>query len=733
MKILGRVCAALTIVVAAAFLLPAQVFAQGTVLQSGPWVPGHAPMYIGSGGNSQATLFDSGPAGGAAIGYGLSEKLLQARGPGTGPDGTHDCDWSTYSSNPAGAYFLCFDPNALGIGLLDFGAVGPAAPTQFGIKINGTIYYPATAGSATVPPGFVSITAPPFNACPEGSPGYQPTPVDPAGRCDATAAINAAIASGQNVYIPAGAYHVTNQLLCSGYGQVIEGAGRTQSVIDVGSDFNMSANAVLALAPPTGMNPNFETECELRDVGLRFYQNSTDTSRAQLIQYPYAISGVNGAALHLNNVRMINCWNGINMTGNTGLFRFMGMLELGCFNQNLYIDGPLGYSHINSLVVSPNYGYTGGSFASIWEDGNTQAAFISRIDGLDISKFSSFYGATVIGPNNQLVTGVTIGVMDLNGDGATVQVQAGALSVGAFTGSQGAGAYGPQIEVNDTTAPGPDNARVNIGTLRFAGSGTAPFDVTSGTLVVGSGVVNMAPNTTAFKVETTNAEADLHGISYVFNNTANRTVPLIWQVNGTLVADDQVLTSSSGGHTGPIVEIDTDQGRNRISGIQNLATWGATSVTLGFSTTLGYYDFGNLEFPITSTPAFATEGDFAPTGNTVLGGYFLMGNDVEFQLNDEWTNNAYTTASGAFALLTNLPAAIGPGGSKGAPISISEIDNVTLPTPPSAICSAIINGVQQIALTVCNSAGVATQLGTANLPPSRANLQIVVGGRYRVR
>ena len=51
-------------------------------------------MYATGGALGLAQVMDSGPAAGGPIGMGLSETLQVNRGLGTGPLGTHNCQWS---------------------------------------------------------------------------------------------------------------------------------------------------------------------------------------------------------------------------------------------------------------------------------------------------------------------------------------------------------------------------------------------------------------------------------------------------------------------------------------------------------------------------------------------------------------------------------------------------------------------------------------------------------------
>jgi hypothetical protein len=149
-----------TIIALVALCLSAlPVFAQGTILQGGPWAPGHAPMYTGQG-SGQAVVQDSGPAGGGGTGYGLSEQLLVARGTGTppyagqgtGPLGTNWCDYDAPITNPTGFHYICLSANADGGALIAIGASGTSTvPLYF--NINGILYqFPGTSSGTVVGP-----------------------------------------------------------------------------------------------------------------------------------------------------------------------------------------------------------------------------------------------------------------------------------------------------------------------------------------------------------------------------------------------------------------------------------------------------------------------------------------------------------------------------------------------------------------------------------------------------
>lgn len=146
-----RIAALLLLGLAALGLSAQPALSQATVLQAGPWLPGHTPGYA-IGGGSQPVVVDSGAAGGGGAGVGLSELNITARGTGTppfvgqgtGPSGTVSCIQDAPTTNATGGHQLCLSANALGGGgLLYFGAFGTASSIPFSMNINGqTVQFP---------------------------------------------------------------------------------------------------------------------------------------------------------------------------------------------------------------------------------------------------------------------------------------------------------------------------------------------------------------------------------------------------------------------------------------------------------------------------------------------------------------------------------------------------------------------------------------------------------------
>lgn len=136
----------------AALMFASPVMAQSTLLQGGPTVGGHVPMYVNSG-NAQPVVQDSGTSAGGSAGVGLSELGLTVRGTGTapyadagnGPNGENICNYDGPINSTNGYHYLCMSPNAMGGGLISYGAAGSATPLPLQFLVNGVLQAPATS------------------------------------------------------------------------------------------------------------------------------------------------------------------------------------------------------------------------------------------------------------------------------------------------------------------------------------------------------------------------------------------------------------------------------------------------------------------------------------------------------------------------------------------------------------------------------------------------------------
>ena len=195
------------------------------------------------------------------------------------------------------------------------------------------------------------------------------------GLVDDSAAIQAALSSGQHVYIPTGYYLINSPLTFKQAGQMVSGDGRNQTRLIVNPTFDLSVQGVLIFA-------SGEEGPQLEDFGIYFDQPDT-SDRNALIQYPVAIYAVNTARFTLTSLKITNAMNGIDMTGNCG-GAFINLLEMSAYGTGIHIDGSLDTVRINQFHfwcfgMSPNQ-------INIFF-GSAQALNIGRVDGLMLSEF----------------------------------------------------------------------------------------------------------------------------------------------------------------------------------------------------------------------------------------------------------------------------------------------------------------------------------------------------------
>jgi len=197
------------------------------------------------------------------------------------------------------------------------------------------------------------------------------------GTTDDTAAIQAAFGSGAHLYIPAGTYLIKDAVRITTSNQIIYGDGSANSVFKINNTFNMSATGVIVFQVPTQYGPR------LQDLGIVFTQPDTAT-RASLTSYPVAISAVDTPRFQIQNVRITNATNGIDMTGNCG-GSFIDLLEMSAYGTGIKIDGSLDTVRINKFHFW-NFSMTTNQ-ASIFYTNPTRAFDIGMCDGVFIHEF----------------------------------------------------------------------------------------------------------------------------------------------------------------------------------------------------------------------------------------------------------------------------------------------------------------------------------------------------------
>ncbi len=173
-----------------------------------------------------------------------------------------------------------------------------------------------SAALAAVTDGSVDVTQPPYNAKGDAT-------------TDDTSAINAALASGHTVYLPAtsACYHTKAALVMSTKDQLMYGDGRTRSRICVSSTFDGGAIKFTSGEPGP----------ELRDLGITFAQPDV-SSRNSMTHYQPAVYARATPRFKIQRLRISGAWVGLDMTGNSG-GAVVDDLEVSAFDKGIWVDG----------------------------------------------------------------------------------------------------------------------------------------------------------------------------------------------------------------------------------------------------------------------------------------------------------------------------------------------------------------------------------------------------------
>lgn len=312
---------AVSIVALATALAADAAFGQSVILQGGPTSPGHLPMYVGSG-HQQPIVQDGGGSGGGAIGANPGEIGITSRSPinsypsansGNGPLGEHLCMFDAPTTNPTGYHYLCFDPNAQGGGLVDYGYGGGATPLPLTISANGV--------SQTFP-----FTAPVTPVA--GVPVYDPRNFG--AKCDGStddyAAFSAAETQAQIVggvvLLPATGHScVISHGLTLANGVVLEGVansnfeGATQPVSGW-TQFGSWLQSTDTTNPTVTLYGHGSGVRDVNFIRAQPIPSSTPGTTYTPTTYPFELV-VSGDFQTVSNVKMIAAYNGLSIAYNS--------------------------------------------------------------------------------------------------------------------------------------------------------------------------------------------------------------------------------------------------------------------------------------------------------------------------------------------------------------------------------------------------------------------------------
>jgi len=220
--------------------------------------------------------------------------------------------------------------------------------------------YPAGTVGAKLK-AFVSATDNPFAAVGDGvTTGQQ-------------VAINAALATGKDVDIGVGTFRLSDGIVSTTPGQVIEGAGTHLSILYVPATFNLSAAGVIS---GEGLQPGIE----VRNLRIEFEQPDTNV-RPDLIAYPPAINIKNAPRSRLRNLHIERAMTAVDMRGNSGGTN-IDDVQASSFDFLVRIDGSLDSVRLNDPHHWP-FGLTSNQMSIFFDDDNVGIES-GRMDDLHI-------------------------------------------------------------------------------------------------------------------------------------------------------------------------------------------------------------------------------------------------------------------------------------------------------------------------------------------------------------
>ena len=556
--------------------------------------------------------------------------------------------------------------------------------------------------------------------------GYRASILDPAGQFDNTAALNAACASKAALYITTGRYHTKDLWHCST--SWINGDGPDNSVIDVGTDFNMSAIAVINLIDASvGQNAT-----HIVGLGVQEYQNPSIsyTSTADLIHYPPVYTATGGGRAVLEDIEIGRCYDGIYVNSNN-IINMTGIIQIGCFHQPIYYAGQLDWSFWDSVELWPFGNNGNANFSALYALG-TATSFLGRSDGLHVNTLASFQNAINVDDG---ATGVGYNIERLQFDaGGGMTVTNGRVRIGQFMND--AGSIGPAALTLQTVHYDTTIVTIDFCAICSSALSTGTFINHGGQLIINGGYYgwngDIGP---AFVVDDTVGPsrtyirgATIHGDS--FTGPSN---PFLIETGSNVgVVIDGLQNENSPAPTAPFLQLVDKSGNS----IQNMS-WNRgynipVTLTLA-SPVLGYYDMPTTRFTITANPQFTTMGDFVPANTTTVGSYQLLGNHVDFTLGETFDVNAYTTASGSFQISTNLPYGnVTTDGGDWA-MSIGTLSKVTF-AANTMIFGQVRNTTPVLLQFTTATSGTAWgQLNTTNIPASTTAVYMKVTGSYPIK
>lgn len=414
------------------------------------------------------------------------------------------------------------------------------------------------------------------------------------GTTDDLTAFTNAVATGLNVYVPEGTYLITNIITLQNE-QKMYGDGVTQSIIKVdAATFTMGAIGIVRLGTS-------ENGAEIDDIGIECVQDSTESVRANVNQYPPAIYAVATPRFRIGNLRISGAWDGIDATGNSG-GSWLGRIEVGALNKGLQLNGSSDFIHGDSWHFWPFGMTTGNIYNNVYLDGDTIAAEIGDVHSLSVGKLSTSQGKVDYIAGGSSILAHQISNLQLDGDNAILTFAAQILQVGELYSTNSSGTV-PSIAVS--------GGRLLINQIHIQeGSTASNIKVTGGLCMISGGyIVDTVDDSIA--AEVTAGILEIRGTRLAPPDTGARTNGFVKQSGTGVLLMTNCSSVPTVGGSGPLIEITADNASNFIAD-NSITIW---DIDVLADAILGRY-FG---IPITFTPVIAdasSGGNASPTAAT---------------------------------------------------------------------------------------------------------------------
>lgn len=355
---------------------------------------------------------------------------------------------------------------------------------------------------------------------------------------DYTLQVQAAVAWTKGTLNFTGWVKITDMVTCPNTCSLHVPSGRSMGGFAVRTDFNLSASCVLQLGT-TEPGPT------MGDFGIWCEQTVNPANRAALIAYPPLVDVGTSRRTQIRSLRLERGLVGLKGVGNCGGLK-IGMLESGCYNDNIWIDGPLDFVTVQEVHVWPFGSTNDAGQLAIFNDSATRALYLGACDGWNCDRFNTFHAYVEINGSAGAIIPRTFDQLSLDGDGARLIATAGVVPISNLYCTKSASPSLPSIVVQ--------GAEVYVGQLAGGTSETSDYiRVTSGLLSIGGGRIYSADNANN-AVLVTGGVLDISNTKLQWLPGSVRTAPFIQQ-SGTGIVRVRECFPSHYTNASPVVEI----------------------------------------------------------------------------------------------------------------------------------------------------------------------------------